>query len=77
MVGVRNVRPGLESRTAIIGSMERGKATISDIAEDSKLGRACVGYHLNLLLKQKTVRVATAGREGHWSLTKYGQARLS
>jgi len=57
--------------------MENGKATVSDISDDSKLGRACVSYHLKLLLKQKTVKVTVAGREGHWSLTKYGQARLS
>lgn len=74
---MKNVNRGLASRTEIIESMETGKATISEISEWSKLGRACVGYHLKLLLKQKTVRVARAGREGRWSLTKYGQARLS
>ncbi len=77
MVGMRNVNRGLASRTLIIASMERGKATISAISEGSKLGRACVSYHLALLLKQKTVRVIKTGREGHWSLTKYGQERLS
>ena len=74
---MKNVNRGLVSRTGIIESMERGKATVSDIAGASKLGRACVSYHLNLLLKQKTVRVTQAGREGHWSLTKSGQAKLS
>ena len=74
---MRNVNRGLVSRTGIIESMEAGKATVSEITQESKLGRACVSYHLNLLLKQKTVRVARAGREGRWSLTKYGQAKLS
>ena len=61
-MGVKNVNRGLASRTGIINAMESGKATISDITEWSKLGRGCVGYHLKLLLKQKTVRVAIAGR---------------
>ena len=74
---MKNVSRGLASRTQILKSMESGKATISAISGDSKLGRGCVGYHLKLLLKQKTVRVSVAGREGYWSLTKYGQAKLS
>ncbi len=77
LVGIKNVSRGLASRSEIIGSMENGKATVSAISEDSKLGRACVSYHLKLLLKQKTVKVAVSGREGHWSLTKSGQAKLS
>ena len=77
LVGIKNVSRGLASRTEIIGSMENGKATITDISENSKLGRACVSYHMKLLLRQKTVKVAVSGREGHWSLTKYAQAKLS
>ena len=73
---MKNVSRGLASRTEIIGAMEKGRASVSDIAEWSKLGRACVSYHLKLLLRQKVVRVAQAGREGHWSLTKYGQEKL-
>ena len=56
--------------------MEQGKTSVAEISEKSKLGRACVSYHLKLLLKQRTVRVARAGREGHWTLTKYGQEKL-
>ncbi len=77
LVGIKNVSRGLASRTEIIRSLENGKATVSDISGDSKLGRACVSYHLKLLLRQKTVKVVVSGREGHWTLTKYGQARLS
>lgn len=74
--GMKNVKRGLASRTKIIESLEKGKTLVSDISDSSNLGRACVSYHLNLLLGRKTVRVARSGREGHWSLTKYGQARL-
>jgi predicted transcriptional regulator len=73
---MKNVGRGLVSRSGIIESMEQGKSTVSEISTKSGLGRACVGYHLNLLLKQKTVRVVRTGREGRWSLTKYGQAKL-
>ncbi len=74
--GMKNVGRGLVSRSGIIEAMEQGKSTVSDVSEKSKLGRACVSYHLKLLLRQKTVKVSRMGREGHWSLTKYGQEKL-
>ncbi len=75
--GMRNVSRGLASRTKILETMELGKTRISEISEKSKLGSACVSYHLKLmLLHQKIVRVDQTGREGRWTLTKYGQEKL-
>jgi hypothetical protein len=73
---MRNVGRGLASRTKIIDSMEGGKTTVSSISEKSKLGSACVSYHLKLMLHQKVVHVFQVGREGRWTLTKYGQEKL-
>ncbi len=76
LAGMKNVSRGLASRTKIIEAMERGLTRITEISERSKLGRACVGYHLKLLLKKKVVNMAQMGREGRWTLTKYGQEKL-
>ena len=73
---MRNVSRGLASRTKILETMEQGKARISEISERSKLGTACVSYHLKLMLHQKIVRVDQTGRVGRWTLTKYGQEKL-
>ncbi len=74
--GMRNVSRGLASRTKIIEAMEQGKTRVSEISEKEKLGRACVSYHLKLLLRKKIAQVKEVGREGRWTLTKYGQEKL-
>ena len=76
MSGMKNVSRGLVSRTKIIDAMEQGKTRTSEISEKAKLGRACVSYHLRLMLGQKVVLVKDVGREGRWTLTKYGQEKL-
>ena len=57
--------------------MEQGKARVADISERSKLGKACVSYHLKLLLRRKVVGLTQTGRTGRWTLTKYGQEKLA
>ncbi len=76
LAGMRNVSRGLVSRTKILETMEQGRTRISEISEKSKLGTGCVSYHLKLMLSQKIVHVTQTGREGRWSLTKYGQEKL-
>jgi predicted transcriptional regulator len=73
---MRNVTRGLASRTKIIETMEQGKTRVSEISEKAKLGRACVSYHLKLLLAKRIAQVREVGREGRWTLTKYGQEKL-
>jgi len=75
--GMRNISRGLTSRTKIIQAMEQGKAHVADISERSKLGKACVSYHLKLLLRRKVVGLTQTGRTGRWTLTKYGQEKLA
>jgi len=75
--GMRNVSRGLVSRTKIIQAMEQGKAHVPDISERSKLGKACVSYHLKLLLRRRVVSLTQTGRTGWWTLTKYGQEKLA
>jgi DNA-binding IclR family transcriptional regulator len=74
---MRNISRGLASRTKIIQAMEQGKAHVPDISERSKLGKACVSYHLKLLLKRKVVSLTQTGRTGRWTLTKYSQEKLA
>ena len=76
MSGMKNVSRGLASRTKIIEAMEQGKTKVVEISEKAKLGQACVGYHLKLLLKRKVVNMTHTGRMGRWTLTKYGQEKL-
>ncbi len=73
---MKNVGRGLLSRTKIIDAMEHGRTRTVEISERAKLGRACVSYHLKLMLRQKIVLVKEVGREGRWTLTKYGQEKL-
>ena len=74
--GMRNVSRGLASRTKIVEALEQGKTRVAEISEKSKLGRACVSYHLKLLLRRKVVHLTQTGRTGRWTLTKYGQEKL-
>ena len=76
MSGMRNVSRGLTSRTRIIETMEKGRTKIREIGEKGDLSTSVVGYHLKLLLKQRVVAVKQSGREGRWTLTKYGQEKL-
>ena len=73
---MKNVSRGLASRTKIIGAMEQGKTSVAEISEKSKLGQACVSYHLKLLLRRKVVHLTRTGRTGRWTLTEYGQEKL-
>jgi predicted transcriptional regulator len=73
---MRNVSRGLESRTKIIESMEQGQHRISEISQKTGLSNSCIGYHLLLLKKHRTVSSSHVGRENRWSLTKYGQEKL-
>ncbi len=74
--GMKNVSRGLASRTRIVQAMEQGRTHVLEISEKSKLGKACVSYHLKLLLRRKVVSVTQTGRTGRWTLTKYGQEKL-
>ncbi len=73
---MRNVSRGLESRTKILGVMEKGKTHVREIGEKAGLSSGCVAYHLKLLLKQRVVAVTHSGRAARWTLTKYGQEKL-
>lgn len=76
VAGMRNVNRGLASRTRIIESLEKGRNRVSDISEKTGLSTSCVGYHLLLLRKNRTVSSSHVGRENRWALTKYGQEKL-
>lgn len=76
LAGMRNVTRGLESRTKILETMEKGKTQIREIGEKTGLSPSCVGYHLRLLKRQRVVSMTESGRAGRWSLTKYGQEKL-
>ena len=74
--GMRNVTRGLDSRSKIIESMEHGQHRIAEISEKTRLSTNCVGYHLKLMRKHRTVASTHLGRENRWTLTKYGQEKL-
>jgi predicted transcriptional regulator len=73
---MRNVNRGLASRSKIIEAMEKGKTRVIEISEKAGLTESCVSHHLKLLLKQRVVSSAAAGRGNRWTLTKYGQEKL-
>jgi predicted transcriptional regulator len=74
---MRNVNRGLASRSKIIETMEKGKTRIIEISERAGLTESCVSHHLRLLRRQRVVSSATVGRGNWWTLTKYGQEKLS
>jgi predicted transcriptional regulator len=72
---IRNVKTGLESRTKIIISMEKGAATVSDIAKKSRLSYGCTLHHLKIMNRERLVD-RSGKREASWLLTQFGQQRL-
>jgi predicted transcriptional regulator len=74
--GMRNVTRGLDSRSKIIDSLEKGEHRVSEISEKTRLSNNCVSYHLLLMKKHRTVTSSHLGRENRWTLTKYGQEKL-
>ncbi len=75
--GKRNVKTGLEARTVILSSLERGPKNTKQICRESAFLYPKVAYHLRLLFREKLVAAKGEKRPYLWSLTEYGQQRLA
>jgi predicted transcriptional regulator len=72
----RNVKAGLRARSKILFVLEEAKRGVSDISKGSGLGYDCVIYHLRSMKKERLVE-RSRQRPYVWTLTMYGQQRLS
>jgi predicted transcriptional regulator len=77
LISKRNVRAGLISRSKILGAIENGRKSTSDIAKDASLSYDCVAYHLAAMRKDRVVDKANKTKPFAWQITPYGQQRLS
>ena len=72
----RNVKAGLRARSKILFVLEEGKRGAPDLSKRSGLSYACVTYHLRSMTKERLVE-RSRQRPYLWTLTKFGQQRLS
>ncbi|RLF47893.1 MAG: hypothetical protein DRN20_05305 [Thermoplasmata archaeon] len=74
---IRNIRPGLETRTAILTLLEEKPLTASEIAERTGLSYGAVLEHLRHLEEDGIVARAGEKRPYRWRLTGRGQQRIT
>jgi predicted transcriptional regulator len=72
----RNVKAGLRARSKILFVLEEVKRSATDISKRTGLGYDCIIYHLRSMRKERLVE-RSKRRPYLWSLTAYGQQRLS
>jgi predicted transcriptional regulator len=73
----RNVKAGLISRSKILLALEKDRKRASAIAKEASLTYQCVTYHLKTMKKERLVDKLTKDRPFTWSLTPFGQQKLS
>jgi DNA-binding transcriptional ArsR family regulator len=73
----RNVTRGLRARTKILELIEKKSVQTSRIAEETGLSYRSVGYHINVLRKEKIMEPTSRRRPLTWRLTSLGQQRLA
>ncbi|MCS7133796.1 MAG: winged helix-turn-helix domain-containing protein [Candidatus Caldarchaeum sp.] len=76
MTTVKNVRRGLEARSAIVEALEKGELSVVEISRRTKLSQHRVRYHLRRLKRDNIVACRGAGRKARWRLTGIGQTSL-
>jgi predicted transcriptional regulator len=75
LANLRNVRPGLRTRTKILNALEKGSKDAKTIAGEAAVHYNAVMHHLKLLQSEGIVRRAS-GKPSIWTLTGAGQKRL-
>jgi predicted transcriptional regulator len=73
---IRNIRPGLATRTKILLALEKEPMDAKTVAEQAEITYGSAIYHLNLLKAEKIVQY-TGTRTYVWKLTGAGQKRLT
>lgn len=73
----RNVKAGLSSRTKILLSLEKGGKRTNELCGETGLSYAQVLHHLKLMRRERIVEPKTDEKPYVWTLTKYGQQRLT
>ena len=73
---IRNIEPGLSSRSQIISVLEKGKLNANQISRETDLKYGNVLYHLRLLNNEKIV-IHSEKSPYLWELTGIGQLRLT
>lgn len=75
--GIRNIRPGLTTRTKIVLLLEKGAFNTRALVQQTRLSSSAVRYHLHLLESEKIVtHRKEKDRLYSWELTGIGQRRL-
>jgi predicted transcriptional regulator len=77
LVSKRNVKAGLIARSKILVTLEKVSRNASQVAKETGLTYSCVSYHLKAMRKDRLVERATAHKPFTWTLTRFGQQKLT
>ncbi|MEM3003811.1 MAG: winged helix-turn-helix domain-containing protein [Candidatus Bathyarchaeia archaeon] len=77
MATKRNVGRGLQARTKILETIEKGSAQASKVSVETGLSYSVVTYHLRVMRDEGIVRPSGGKRPRTWTLTKFGQQSLT
>lgn len=74
---IKNVKPGVTSRSKILFCLEKGKKKVSEIAKETNLRYHCIAHHVRSLSSEKIVTPTRKAKPQVWQLTGYGQQKLN
>jgi predicted transcriptional regulator len=77
LVSKRNVKAGLVARSKILITLEKLSRSAPQVAKETSLTYACVSYHLKAMRKDRLVERVTGRKPFTWTLTRFGQQKLS
>ncbi len=72
----RNVSKGLQARTKILETIEKGSAQASKVSVETGLSYNVVTYHLRIMRDEGIVKPFGVKRPRTWAITKLGQQSL-
>lgn len=74
----RNMKIGLEKRTVILNTLEKGNKTAKEIASETNLSYQNILYHIRNLKSERIINITKENRKPHiWLLTGLGQQKIN
>jgi predicted transcriptional regulator len=72
----RNVSKGLQARTKILETIEKGSVQASKVSVETGLSYSVVTHHLRMMRDEGIVKPSGGKRPRTWTITKFGQQTL-
>ncbi|MBS7622118.1 helix-turn-helix transcriptional regulator [Candidatus Bathyarchaeota archaeon] len=73
----RNVSKGLQARTKILETIEKGAAQAGKVSVETGLSYSVVTYHLRMMRDEGVVEPSGGKRPLTWTITRFGQQSLA